>query len=63
MGEYEVVMRGVGSNFNRVIWLDLYVKVISEQTLKGGKDMWVSGGKVFQAKRGISAKAPRLCVQ
>lgn len=47
MGENEVVMRGVGSNFNGLIRLDLYVKIIFEQTLKGGKDMWVSGGKVF----------------
>ena len=50
MGENEAVMRGVGSNFNRVIRLGLYVKVIFEQTLKGGKDMWYSEEKCARQK-------------
>ena len=50
MGGNEAVMTGVGSNFTRVIRLGLYVKVIFEQILKGGKDMWYLEEKCSRQK-------------
>ena len=50
MGGTEAVMTGVGSNFTRVIRLGLYVKVIFEQILKEGKDMWYLEEKCSRQK-------------